>query len=205
MPSLHTKCSFSLFQVNEAAGSYLWHKHTASNDVDVLCFCFDIIMTAIHRPNTHFVSHLSRSYVLCICVQVNEAAGSYLWHDHSASNKADGLQGALIVRANGPEPWTYDEERTLFLTDWFHGGCPGKVFMQQVQSTLQRCHLPTCDRECIISCVETFAEETDTTFAVFKTKVAQHLSCSPVARLQRSCTVLHDNVACTALRHSHPI
>jgi len=53
--------------------------------------------------------------------QVNEAAGSYLWHDHSGSNKADGLQGALIVHAKGPEPWTYDEERTLFLTDWFHG------------------------------------------------------------------------------------
>ena len=68
------------------------------------------------------------------CVQVNEAAGSYLWHDHSASNKADGLQGALIVHANGPEPWTYDEERTLFLTDWFHGGCPCKVFLQQADS-----------------------------------------------------------------------
>lgn len=54
-------------------------------------------------------------------MQVNEAAGSYLWHDHSGSNKADGLQGALIVHAKGPEPWTYDEERTIFLTDWFHG------------------------------------------------------------------------------------
>lgn len=52
---------------------------------------------------------------------MNEAAGSYLWHDHSGSNKADGLQGALIVHAKGPEPWQYDEERTLFVTDWFHG------------------------------------------------------------------------------------
>ena len=53
--------------------------------------------------------------------QVNEGAGSYLWHDHSGSNKADGLQGALIVHAKGPKPWQYDEERTLFVTDWFHG------------------------------------------------------------------------------------
>ncbi|DBA96798.1 TPA: hypothetical protein ACH3X3_012965 [Trebouxia sp. C0006] len=60
--------------------------------------------------------------------QVNEAAGSYLWHDHSGSNKADGLQGALIVHAKGPEPWTYDEERTLFLTDWFHGEANALLF-----------------------------------------------------------------------------
>ncbi|KAK9828854.1 hypothetical protein WJX72_002416 [[Myrmecia] bisecta] len=53
--------------------------------------------------------------------QVNEPPGSYIWHDHSAANKADGLQGPLIVRSKTSEPWKYDEERTLFITDWFHG------------------------------------------------------------------------------------
>lgn len=57
-------------------------------------------------------------------LQVNEPAGTYLWHDHSSQLRADGLQGALIVHARGgqaAEPWTYDEERTLLLSDWFHG------------------------------------------------------------------------------------
>ena len=58
-----------------------------------------------------------------------------MWHDHSGSNKADGLQGALIVHAKGPEPWTYDEEQTIFLTDWFHG---------QLGSSLLPVLLPAC-------------------------------------------------------------
>ena len=57
-------------------------------------------------------------------LQVNEPAGTYLWHDHSSQLRADGLQGALIVHAHGgqaAEPWTYDAEQTLLLSDWFHG------------------------------------------------------------------------------------
>lgn len=57
-------------------------------------------------------------------LQVNEPAGTYLWHDHSSQLRADGLQGALIVHARGgqaAEPWTYDREQTLLISDWFHG------------------------------------------------------------------------------------
>ncbi|KAL3145498.1 hypothetical protein ABBQ32_003322 [Trebouxia sp. C0010 RCD-2024] len=53
--------------------------------------------------------------------QVNEQPGSYIWHDHSASNRADGLQGALIVLPSVPQLPQYDAEKTLFITDWFHG------------------------------------------------------------------------------------
>ena len=54
-------------------------------------------------------------------LQVTEQPGSYFWHDHSASNRADGLQGALVVLPSAPEIAQYDAEETLFITDWFHG------------------------------------------------------------------------------------
>ncbi|KAI8468179.1 MAG: Cupredoxin [Monoraphidium minutum] len=52
---------------------------------------------------------------------VNEPPGTYFWHDHSAMNKGDGLQGALLVRSPGtklgaPLP---QNEHTLFLSDWW--------------------------------------------------------------------------------------
>ena len=64
---------------------------------------------------------MSVLYYVLDALQVNEQPGSYLWHDHSASNRADGLQGALIVLPRTPEALQYDEERTLFVNDWFHG------------------------------------------------------------------------------------
>ena len=55
-------------------------------------------------------------------LQVNEQPGSYLWHDHSASNRADGLQGALIVLPPDADKNQFDKtDRVMFLTDWFHG------------------------------------------------------------------------------------
>ena len=85
--------------------------------------------------------------------QVNEAAGSYLWRDASGSNRADGLQGALIVHAKGPEPWQYDEERTLFVTDWFHGQsccccccCCCNVWLQSEYLVYKETHSPTLRR-----------------------------------------------------------
>ncbi len=55
-------------------------------------------------------------------LQVNETPGTYFWHDHSSLNRADGLQGAMIVRpANGTkELYSYDDERTLFVMDLWH-------------------------------------------------------------------------------------
>eukprot|EP00955_Chlamydomonas_euryale_P092169 364685-Chlamydomonas_euryale.AAC.10 len=53
---------------------------------------------------------------------VDEAEGSYMWHDHATANRANGLQGALIVRQPGDirPPYQYEDEFTLFLTDWHH-------------------------------------------------------------------------------------
>ncbi|GIL43898.1 hypothetical protein Vafri_1486 [Volvox africanus] len=73
--------------------------------------------------------------------QVNDPPGTYLWHDHSAGFKGDGLQGALIVyppRLPGAPPafppltvqdlWTYDGEHTLFLEDWYHASTNSLLF-----------------------------------------------------------------------------
>ncbi len=64
-------------------------------------------------------------------------AGTYFWHDHSSANRADGLQGPLIVLP--PEGTTppgtphYDSEETVFIQDWFHAQGPVLAFH------LQRC------------------------------------------------------------------
>ncbi|KAL3136665.1 hypothetical protein ABBQ38_005906 [Trebouxia sp. C0009 RCD-2024] len=71
--------------------------------------------------------------------QVNEQPGSYFWHDHSASNRADGLQGALIVLPSVPQLPQYDAEETLFITDWFHGNFT--VFLMTTnQQNIQLAH-----------------------------------------------------------------
>ena len=51
--------------------------------------------------------------------QVN-AAGTYLWHGHSGSERVDGFYGPLIVDTAGPDPFAdlYDEEIVLLLSDW---------------------------------------------------------------------------------------
>ncbi len=45
--------------------------------------------------------------------------GTYFWHAHSKSLRAEGMTGALIIE-NPAEDFQYDEERTLMLTDWWH-------------------------------------------------------------------------------------
>jgi FtsP/CotA-like multicopper oxidase with cupredoxin domain len=54
--------------------------------------------------------------------QVDEAPGTYWWHDHSVSAQADGLSGPLIVKpaASVKEPFEYDEDYILDLSDWYH-------------------------------------------------------------------------------------
>lgn len=56
--------------------------------------------------------------------QVNEMPGSYFYHDHSSLNRADGLQGPLVVLPRkdvpplvSPAP---DASDVLFLTDFWH-------------------------------------------------------------------------------------
>ena len=57
-----------------------------------------------------------------MCDQVNEQPGTYFWHGHSGMEKVDGLYGPLIVRPRsaGEEPFQYDEERILLLSDNYH-------------------------------------------------------------------------------------
>ena len=52
--------------------------------------------------------------------------------------QADGLSGALIVKAAAPavEPFTYDSEYLMYLSDWYHTNGA----QQYIQ--LNRCALP---------------------------------------------------------------
>ncbi|KAG1675974.1 hypothetical protein FOA52_014218 [Chlamydomonas sp. UWO 241] len=57
--------------------------------------------------------------------RVDEAPGTYLWHDHATANRANGLQGPLIVtqpdkNIYGPYDKTVAATYTLFMSDWFH-------------------------------------------------------------------------------------
>lgn len=56
--------------------------------------------------------------------KVNEMPGTYFWHDHSSINRADGLQGALIVKAKPGTPELAEgkiqDTFILFLQDWWH-------------------------------------------------------------------------------------
>ena len=55
---------------------------------------------------------------------MDESPGTFFWHDHANANRADGLQGPLIVRPKEPGPKSpYDPikgERVLFISDWYH-------------------------------------------------------------------------------------
>jgi L-ascorbate oxidase len=66
--------------------------------------------------------------------QVNEMPGTYFWHDHSSVNRADGLQGPLIVRAKEGTPDIVDgkiqDTFTLFVHDWWHN--PGNALAMRL-------------------------------------------------------------------------
>mmetsp|Transcript_37681 Transcript_37681/g.83915 ORF Transcript_37681/g.83915 Transcript_37681/m.83915 type:complete len:698 (-) Transcript_37681:961-3054(-) len=55
--------------------------------------------------------------------KMDESPGSYFWHDHSTANRANGLQGPLIVHAPPDIPSPFDtpkDEYVVFITDWYH-------------------------------------------------------------------------------------
>ncbi|KXZ44185.1 hypothetical protein GPECTOR_71g546 [Gonium pectorale] len=78
--------------------------------------------------------------------KVNDPPGTYLWHDHAAGFKGDGLQGPLIVRPRRaapmppaglppgapapsvPDLWQYDDEHIVFLSDWYHATMNSLMF-----------------------------------------------------------------------------
>lgn len=49
--------------------------------------------------------------------QLNQA-GTYWYHSHSGFQEQAGLYGALIVDAAEPEPFSYDRDYVLLLSDW---------------------------------------------------------------------------------------
>ncbi|MCD7469198.1 hypothetical protein HAX54_008053, partial [Datura stramonium] len=46
-------------------------------------------------------------------------AGTYFYHGHYGMQRSAGLYGSLIVK-DGKEPFRYDEEFNLLLSDWWH-------------------------------------------------------------------------------------
>ncbi len=101
-----------------------------------------------HLPACSFCIPLSRNVsrrrrVPKSTLQVNEQPGTYFWHGHSGMEKVDGLYGPLIVRPrNGIEPFQYDEERILLLSDDYHDTSGSLTF------PLNRC----CCRGCCCTC-----------------------------------------------------
>jgi CopA family copper-resistance protein len=45
-------------------------------------------------------------------------AGTYWYHSHSGFQEQRGLYGPLVIQAREPEPFTYDREHIVMLTDW---------------------------------------------------------------------------------------
>ncbi len=49
--------------------------------------------------------------------QVNQN-GTYWYHSHSGLQEQEGIYGAIIIDAREPEPFKYDREHVVMLTDW---------------------------------------------------------------------------------------
>src|SRR5262245_59866844 len=45
-------------------------------------------------------------------------AGTYWYHSHSGFQEQRGLYGQLVIDAREPEPFEYDREHVVMLTDW---------------------------------------------------------------------------------------
>jgi CopA family copper-resistance protein len=45
-------------------------------------------------------------------------AGTYWYHSHSGFQEQRGLYGPLVIQAREPEPFTYDREHIVMLSDW---------------------------------------------------------------------------------------
>jgi CopA family copper-resistance protein len=54
-------------------------------------------------------------------------SGTYWYHSHSAFQEQRGLYGALIIRPAQPEPFAYDREHVVLLSDWTDES-PERVF-----------------------------------------------------------------------------
>lgn len=52
----------------------------------------------------------------------NVQPGTYLYHAHYGMQREDGLYGSIVVWVpeGETEPFSYDHDRNLILTDWYH-------------------------------------------------------------------------------------
>lgn len=44
--------------------------------------------------------------------------GTYWYHSHSGMQEQSGVYGPLVIEAKAPEPFSYDREHVIMLTDW---------------------------------------------------------------------------------------
>ncbi|KAF9809804.1 hypothetical protein IEO21_07247 [Rhodonia placenta] len=53
-------------------------------------------------------------------INTSDQHGTYWVHAHSTGQYVDGLRSPVILRPAGPERYTYDEEFTIAMSDWYH-------------------------------------------------------------------------------------
>jgi CopA family copper-resistance protein len=56
-------------------------------------------------------------------------SGTYWYHSHSGFQEQRGLYGPLVIEAREPEPFKYDREHVVMLTDWTDES-PARVFQK---------------------------------------------------------------------------
>lgn len=54
-------------------------------------------------------------------------SGTYWYHSHSGFQEQQGVYGPLVIEAREPEPFQYDREHVVLLSDWTDEN-PGRVF-----------------------------------------------------------------------------
>jgi len=65
--------------------------------------------------------------------------GTYWYHSHSGFQEQRGLYGPLVIDPVKPEPFTYDREHVVMLTDWTDED-PARVFAKLGKTS--RCRSP---------------------------------------------------------------
>lgn len=70
-------------------------------------------------------------------------SGTYWYHSHSAMQEARGLYGAIIIEPREPEPFHYDRDHVVLLSDWSDED-PHRILAKlKTQSTYYNQHQPT--------------------------------------------------------------
>lgn len=70
-------------------------------------------------------------------------SGTYWYHSHSAMQEAIGLYGALVIAPREPEPFGYDREHVIVLSDWSDTAPQAILARLKKQSGYYNHHQPT--------------------------------------------------------------